>query len=69
MTRSDENRQQIAREQMAFVNIFGARLWHDLHDSTAFIDIPEPDSLYVLTVDLRELSGALNAFKDGIVSV
>ena len=38
-------------------------------DSTAFIDIPEPDSLYVLTVDLRELSGALNAFKDGIVSV
>ena len=39
MTRSDENRQQIAREQMAFVNIFGARLWHDLHDSTAFIDL------------------------------
>ena len=38
MTRADESRQQIAREQMAFVNIFGARLWHDLHDSAAFID-------------------------------
>ena len=29
---------QCAREQLAFINIFAARLWHDLHDSKVFID-------------------------------
>lgn len=29
---------QCAREQMAFFNIYAARLWHDLHDSKVFID-------------------------------
>ena len=39
MTTSSEEKQQIAREQMAFVNIFGARLWHDLHKSTSFVEL------------------------------
>ncbi len=36
---SDEVKSQIAKEQVAFLNIFGARLWHDLHNSKTFIDL------------------------------
>ncbi len=25
--------------QVAFLNIFGARLWHDLHNSKGFVDL------------------------------
>ena len=35
----DEVKRQVAREQVAFLNIFGARLWHDLHNSKTFIDL------------------------------
>ena len=39
LTREDEEKRQVAREQVAFLNIFGARLWHDLHSSKAFVDL------------------------------
>jgi hypothetical protein len=29
---------QCAKEQVAFLNVYLARMWHDLHDSTAFLD-------------------------------
>ena len=39
MTRDDDSKRQVAREQVAFLNIVGARLWHDLHGSRAFVDL------------------------------
>lgn len=39
LTREDEDKRQVAREQVAFLNIFFARLWHDLHSSQAFVDL------------------------------
>ncbi|XP_040571288.1 testis-expressed protein 2 isoform X2 [Lepeophtheirus salmonis] len=32
------NKQNIVKEQLAFINIFGARMWFDLHQSQVFID-------------------------------
>eukprot|EP00096_Caligus_rogercresseyi_P011577 TRINITY_DN4583_c0_g1_i2.p1 TRINITY_DN4583_c0_g1~~TRINITY_DN4583_c0_g1_i2.p1 ORF type:complete len:947 (+),score=280.63 TRINITY_DN4583_c0_g1_i2:129-2969(+) len=32
------NKKNIVKEQLAFINIFGARMWFDLHKSQAFID-------------------------------
>jgi len=38
-TKADEDKRQVAREQVAFLNIFGARLWNDLHNSQTFVDL------------------------------
>ena len=38
MSDSEEKR-QTAKEQLAFVNIIGARLWHDLHNSSTFVEL------------------------------
>ena len=39
VTKDDEEKQQVAKEQVAFLNIYGARLWHDLHNSKTFVDL------------------------------
>ena len=55
----------------AWHSYYDASLWSEfLHSNqNAFIDIPETDSLYDLTVEFREFVGALNAFKDQYVSI
>lgn len=39
MTKNDPEKQQVAKEQVAVLNIFGARLWYDLHNNQGFIDL------------------------------
>ena len=39
MTMDDEEKQGIAKEQVAFLNAYLGRLWFDLHNSKAFIDL------------------------------
>ena len=38
-TMENEGKRQVAKEQVAFLNIIGARMWHDLHNSKTFIDL------------------------------
>ena len=37
--KADEEKQQVAKEQVAFLNIFFSRLWFDLHQNQNFIDL------------------------------
>jgi len=37
-TKTNPESSQCAKEQVAFLNIYFARMWHDLHDSQLFID-------------------------------
>ena len=37
-TKSNAENMHCAKEQVAFLNIYFARMWHDLHDSKFFID-------------------------------
>ena len=37
-TKSSPESSHCAKEQVAFLNIYFARMWHDLHDSKFFID-------------------------------
>lgn len=37
-TKTKNELTKCAKEQVAFLNIYFARMWHDLHDSKAFID-------------------------------
>eukprot|EP00095_Tigriopus_kingsejongensis_P001879 snap_masked-scaffold70_size417918-processed-gene-2.2 protein:Tk01879 transcript:snap_masked-scaffold70_size417918-processed-gene-2.2-mRNA-1 annotation:"testis-expressed sequence 2 protein isoform x1" len=39
LTKEDAEKQQVAKEQVAVLNIFGGRLWYDLHNSQGFIDL------------------------------
>ncbi|XP_059098666.1 testis-expressed protein 2-like isoform X2 [Tigriopus californicus] len=39
LTKNDPEKQQVAKEQVAVLNIFGGRLWYDLHNNQGFIDL------------------------------
>lgn len=63
-TMNTEEKKKVAREQVAFLNIFAARLWHDLHNSNTFIDLlREKITRKLLKVKARYKKHIFIAFK------